>query len=218
MVGPIGITDPPGAEAARYGSSMDDAPAVVTDLALTAFRLVKEKLGFELDFTPETLPVLDHYLEKLREEDGGTPDEKVVALVAPCAGAYFGEVARRSLPGLRWHVPEDDYRGWRLEATDAFLCFNPIGVVLEALHHASLGDWHAHYALLASDQAIVDRSLEATGPVREDDFWRLSVRHEVLEQTLGVLRELSRQRGERKSFGPEVYAAAVDGAESGAKA
>lgn len=199
---------------------MDDErpPEVVEDLALGAFRLVKEKLGFELDFTPETLPVLDHYLEQLHDEGEGGPDEKVVALVGPCAGAYFGEVARRSLPGLRWHCPTDDYQKWRLEGVDSFLCFNPVGVALEALYRAPLGDWNAHYTLLASEQEIVDASLEATGPVREDDFYRLAVRHEVLEQTLGVLRELARHKGERKSFGPEVYAAAVDGAEAGAKA
>ncbi|HEY8429984.1 MAG TPA: DUF6278 family protein [Sandaracinaceae bacterium] len=199
---------------------MDDdrAPQVVEDLALGAFRLVKEKLGFELDFTPETLPVLDHYLQVLRDEDGGNPDEKVVALVGPCAGAYFGEVARRSVPGLRWHAPPDDYQRWRLEAVDAFLCFNPVGVVLESLYRAPLGDWHAHFGLLASDQAIVDSALEAAGPVREDDYYRLSVRHEVLVQALDVLRELARRRGERKTLGPDVYAAAVDGAEASNKA
>ncbi len=198
--------------------SDERAPEVVEDLALGAFRLVKEKLGFELDFTPETLPVLDHYLERLREDDGGAPDEKVVAVVGPCAGAYFGEVARRSLPGLRWHCPEGDYQRWRLEAVDVFLCFNPIGVALESLYGASLGDWSAHYALLELDQAAVDASLEVTGPVREDDFYRLAVRHEVLEQTLGVLRERARGRGERKTLGPEVYAAAIDGAQAGGKA
>jgi hypothetical protein len=38
----------------------DRAPEEVEDLALGAFRMVKEKLAFDLDFTPETLPVLDH--------------------------------------------------------------------------------------------------------------------------------------------------------------
>jgi hypothetical protein len=197
---------------------MSDAPDVAEDLALGAFRLAKEKLGFELDFTPETLPVLDHYLEQLRQEEGEEVDEKLVAVVGPCAGAYFGEVARRSLPGLRWHCPKDDYQRWRLEGVNAFLCFNPIGVALEALYRAPLGDWNAHYTLLASEQEIVDASLEATGPVREDDFYCLSVRHEVLEQTLLLLHELARQKGERQTFGSDVYAAAIDGAEAGAKA
>jgi hypothetical protein len=199
---------------------MDDdrAPHVIEDLALGAFRLVKEKIGFELDFTPETLPVLDHYLAQLGDERGGGPDEKVLSLVGPCAGAYFGEVARRALPGLRWHSPDDEYEGWRIEASDVFLCFNPIGVALEALHREPLADWNAHFALLPAEQELVNASLEATGPVREDDYYRLAVRFEVLEQTLHVLRERSERKGERRSFGPDVYRAAVDGKPAGAEA
>lgn len=199
---------------------MDDdrTPEVVEDLALTAFRLVKEKLGFELDFTPETLPVLDHYLSLIREEGDAGPDEKLASVVAPCAGAYFGEVARRSLPGLRWHFPPDDYARWRIEAVHVFLAFNPIGAALEALYLDGLAEWSGHYAVLPADQEVVDRSLAAAGPVREDDYYRLAVRHEVLEHTLDVLTALARQKNERASFGPAVYAAALDRQSSDAKA
>jgi hypothetical protein len=198
--------------------SDERAPQTIEDLALGAFRLVKEKLGFELDFTPDTLPVLDHYLSLLREEDSGRPDEKVVSLVGPCAGAYFGEVARRSLPGLRWQAPEGDYQLWRLEGAHVFLCFNPIGVALEALFREPLPDWNAHFSVLPADQEHVDRSLEATGPVREEDFYRLAVRHEVLEQTLSVLTGLAGEASARQSFGPDVYAAAMDEADARVKA
>lgn len=194
------------------------APEAVEDLALGAFRMVKEKLAFELDFTPETLPVLDHYLELVRQDGEGTPDEKVVAVVAPCAGAYFGEVARRSFPALRWHLAKDDYPRWRVEAADVFLCFNPIGVALEALYREPVADFGANFTLLPAEQEIVNASLESAGPVREDDFYRLAVRHEVLEQALSMLGELARKKGERTRFAPEVYAAVLGEGEPGAQA
>jgi hypothetical protein len=192
-----------------YGAPMveEDVPAAVEDLALGAFRLVKEKLAFELDFTPETLPVLDHFLRSLRDPD---PSDTVVSLAGPCAGAYFGEVVRRSLPGLRWHCPSDDYRRWRLEGVNVFVALNPIGAALEAIYGEAVADFHAHLALLPEEQSIVEASLAHAGPVREDDFYRLAVRHEVLEQTLSVLGELAHRKGERRTFGPEVYAAALD--------
>lgn len=189
---------------------MSETPAVVEDLALGAFRLVKERLDFELDFTPETLPVLDHYLAQIREEDGGRPDEKAVALVGPCAGAYFGEVVRRSAPGLRWHCPENDYEGWRLEGEHVFLSFNPIGAALEALFGGPVPGWNAHITLRPEQRPVVDGSLEATGPIREDDFYRLAIRHEVLEQTLRVLDGLSKGNGASTAYGPEDYAAASE--------
>ena len=191
-----------------------DGDDLAQDLALGSFRLVKEKLDFELDFTPETLPVVDHYLLSLREEDGGRPDEKVVSVVAPCVGAYFGEVVRRSLPGTRWHVVKDDYRRWRIEGAESFVCFNPIGVALEALHREALPGWEAHLTLLADQREAVERSLAASGAVREDDFFRLAVRHEVLEQTLSVLEQIARQTGVPRAFGPDASAAVVDDAPS----
>lgn len=182
--------------------------AVVEDLALGAFRMVKEKLGFELDFTPETLPVLDHFLRELRED--GAPDDKAVAVVGPCAGAYFGEVVRRSLGGLRWHHPGDDYQRWRLEGVEVFVAFNPIGAALEAIYGEALADWEAHLSLLPDQRAIVEESLAATGPVREDDFHRLAVRYEVLDQSLALLDELGRRSGEPRTFGPDAYATLLD--------
>jgi hypothetical protein len=198
--------------------SDEETPAVVEDLALGAFRMVKNRLDFELDFTPETLPVVDHYLQQLREEDGGRPDEETVSVVAPCVGAYFGEVVRRSLPGLRWHAPADDYASWRLEGERVFLCFNPIGAALEALFREAVDGWNAHFTLLPEQRTLVNRSLEATGAVREDDYYRLAVRHEALEQALGVLENAARQKDEPRAFGRDVYASAMDGESPGVDA
>jgi len=167
---------------------MQEIPKVIEDLALGAFRLVKEKLQIDLDFTAETLPLLDHYLLNLAGEDGRL-DEKIVGVVGPCAGAYFGEVARRTLPELQWQLPDDteSYADWRIEGVRAPLSFNPIGVALEAIHGEALAEWNAHLSLPAAERAAVDQALAQAGGVREDDFFRLAVRHEVLEQALAVL-------------------------------
>lgn len=169
---------------------MEETPPIVEDLALGAFRLVKQSLEIELDFAAETLPILDHYLASLDRGDDGRPDEKLVRVAGPCAGAYFGEVARRTLAGLEWTLPEEghEYTAWRLHAPDVGLSLNPIGAALEAVFTESLGEWHAHLALPEKRRALVEKRLEATGPVRADDYYRLAIRYEVLEQALAVLR------------------------------
>lgn len=157
---------------------------MIEDLALGIFRMVKEKLEIELDFAPETLPILDHFLASLREAG---PDEKEVAVVAPCAGAYFGEVARRSLSGLEWALPEEvsDYRAWRIAG--GAIAFNPVGMVLEAVYGEAIPEWNAHLEVPEAQRDVLRRSLESVGPIREDDYFRLSVRHEVLDQAVRVL-------------------------------
>lgn len=85
-------------------------------------------------------------------------------------------------------------------------------MVLEALHGQALADWAAHLALMPEDREAVTRSLEATGPVREEDYHRLAVRHEVVEQTLSVLGALAASKGEGPvELSHEVYASVLDG-------
>src|SRR5512139_1481301 len=96
-------------------------PAVL-DLAGACVAAVRKVVGVELDFTPETLPLLDHYARSAQVENEG-----VLELVAPMCGAYFGEVVRRALGEARWHCPEGKPEEWRLEFDDCFLHFNPVG-------------------------------------------------------------------------------------------
>jgi hypothetical protein len=170
-------------------------PEVVVTLSEGAPRLVMERLRFGLDYTVETLPVLDQYLLEIRAELDDEEETKVAAFVVPTCGAYFGEVVRRSLPGARWEIPEDeeDYAAYRLAFPDLGLAFNPFGVALEALHGEALAGWHAHLEVPSGHKEAVEEALKLTGGVREEDFYRLALRWEVLEQTTALLTELRRQ-------------------------
>ena len=68
-----------------------EVPEHVVVLCLACAQYVHAATGVALDFTPDTLPLLDHYLQGVR----GAKDD-VKELVATAAGAYFGELVRRS--------------------------------------------------------------------------------------------------------------------------
>jgi len=181
-----------------------DTPLVVLDLADSCVRFVKRSLRIELDYTPDTLPILDHYL---REAHGVERDE-VLNLVAPAAGAYFGEVVRRQLGPSRWHWASDDFGECRIEFDRCFLSFNPIGSALEAVLGAEAEGYGSNLELLPEDEGLVRASLERTGDVLADDYFRLAVRFEVLEQVVALLVEKAIATDElSRRFGPEVYAA-----------
>lgn len=181
----------------------NDAPSEIVDLAQACVRYVHDSLGFTLDFTRETLPVLDHYL---RQSVRGARDE-AVDLMARVAGAYFGEVVRRSLPGVRWGQDEPDPRRARLEFERFFLCFNPIGAALEAITGAPTEGFHTHFQVLDEARTAVNAALEAGMEVGDDDYFTLGVRLETLEQVADVVSGLEAARKEPRSFGPEVYRA-----------
>lgn len=182
---------------------MEEVPSAILELAGACVAAVANATKIELDFTQDTLPVLDHYLSTAKG-----PREEILGLVAPMCGAYFGEVVRRSLGPARWHVPEDDYVGYRLEFERFFLWFNPIGIALEALLERSVEGHGATLGLLDRDRPEVEHAVDLYGDVREDDYFRLAVRYEVIEQVVETLRH--RAQAEAPTLiTSEVYAAAA---------
>jgi hypothetical protein len=185
-------------------SSERDTPQVVLDLADSCVRFVKRALRIELDYTPDTLPILDHYLREAQ----GTERDEIINLIAPAAGAYFGEVVRRQLGPSRWHWVSDDFSECRVEFDRCFFSFNPIGSALEAVLGAEVEGYGSALGLLPEDKGLVHESLERTGDVREEDYFRLAIRFEVIEQVVGLLVEKAIAKDElSRRFGPEVYAA-----------
>lgn len=179
-------------------------PDVVNDLADACVRFVKRALNIELDYTPDTLPLLDHYLQSA----SNVSKEDILSLVVPAAGAYFGEVVRRQLGPCRWHWVDGDLANCRLEFERCFLSFNPIGSALGTVLGAEADHYGGHLALLSEDEPLVKESLERVGEVREEDYYRLAVRFEVVEQVVSLLIEQAIAQNElSRRFGPDVYAA-----------
>ena len=129
--------------ASAWTDALPRAPDAVLERAASCVRFVLTSLKIELDFTPETLSLVDHWLGTARE----AADETIEPLIVEAAGAYFGEVVRRTLPGARWRVAPKAAE-WRIELDHVFLSFNPIGVAIEALASDDAPSWNAHLEVL----------------------------------------------------------------------
>lgn len=158
------------------------APRHVAELALACVEYVRRSIDASLDWTPETLPLLDAWLKQTRGENR----PELMQLVAPTVGAYFGEVLRRVFPS-RWFAPEGAPASWRLELEGCFLYFNPVGMAVEAVQ---LEDTEGLGASIAIAEDLVDdlrAHLEATEPVRLEDYYLLTTRYEVIDQIVHFL-------------------------------
>ncbi|MBX7190827.1 MAG: hypothetical protein K1X94_02150 [Sandaracinaceae bacterium] len=181
-------------------------PPAIDELSRACIEYVRRALGIELDGTPDTLPILDHYLANVLSDDRAK--EEINDLVVSSAGAYFGEVVRRALGHGRWHLEEGDLTGYRLELEHVFLFFNPMGMAREALVSADQPGWMAHLEVLPRDRGLLDQTLARMGDVREDDYYRLAVRFEVIELVVSALEGASVSRkAQDEAFSPAVYAA-----------
>jgi hypothetical protein len=153
-------------------------PGPVHELAERTVDFVRRAIGIALDYTPETLPVLDHYLS-------GVPDDNLetVALVAATAGAYFGEVARRTLGG-EWGDTEGSPTEWELVVADG-LRLAPGAFAREAILTTDTGE--AIYDVPDADRAAVEDALDAKGEVAEDEYYSLCGRLETMQLIADVL-------------------------------
>jgi hypothetical protein len=65
-------------------------PSLIEELSEACRQYVLSAVGVELDYTPETLPVLDQYLSMARADMAERPE--LTPLVIRAAGAYFGRM------------------------------------------------------------------------------------------------------------------------------
>lgn len=165
-------------------------PAVIADLSASCRRFVKSALEIELDNSPDTLPLLDHYLGLLRQDEHR---EDVTGMVVPAIGAYVGEIARTIVDDGQWSCPDGedgqpDYANWRIICQRQPLAFNPLGIALECAVQSDAAGWGAHFDLPKDKLAFVQDYLTSIGDqIRSEDYYRISVRLEVLESVYQLL-------------------------------
>lgn len=169
-------------------------PEGLMELARACIAHVKTALGVELDFEPETLPVLDHYLVANREQVRDRPE--LLELLARTAGAYFGELVRRRIDGL-WRLGDDPPKSLRICGRTAYFTFNPVGMVVECLienEEAARPSGELH--LLARHRRVVTERLALLPEISTDEYFRLSTKLEVIEIAVDTCRMVEGADGE----------------------
>jgi hypothetical protein len=168
-----------------------DPPDGVAELAAACVRFVASRYQAMLDFTPDTLSLLDHWLREARVETNVGRD--VIELVQSAAGAYLGEVIRREFGG-QWFA-QGELSGWRLYLSTVYCAFNPIGMAREALLLESAEGWHAHFELDPAERESVEARLAALPATPDDEYYAPSTRFDVLSIVVDALRAGLRSRG-----------------------
>jgi hypothetical protein len=166
-------------------------PAAVQEYAAQTVRYVQAAIGVELGYDSDTLPVLDHYLR-------GVPDENpaTLALVVSTAGAYFGEVVRRQLGG-RWEVEDLEPVEWRVVLPSG-ISLVPAGMVAAVIaRDDGLDDVDTGLHVPSHLEAFVEATLDRMSQVTEEEYYSLCGRFDTLAHLQAVLAGiLAAQRGQ----------------------
>jgi hypothetical protein len=155
-------------------------PSRVQEYAERAVDYVRRAVGLTLEYDSDTLPLLDHYLRTVPDDQPQT-----VELVALTSGAYFGEVVRRRLGG-RWDITADDATEWRVWLPTG-LNFSPAGFVAAAIIQADLDDLDSALDAPPRMRPYIEQALARMGEVTLDDYYSLCGRLDTLEHLHEVL-------------------------------
>jgi len=185
------------AEAAEY-----PPPQAILELCASCVRFVGTRYKVALDYTPETLPILDQYVRDARADVSDRPE--TLELIASAVGAYLGEVMRQSY-GAFWFA-EGAHEAWRLYFVHVYLACNPLGMAYEALTLADAEGWHSHFEVDPADGDAVAARLGALPDVEQEAFALPTTRFEALTVVHDTLRDLMRaQNTADVEFGPDDY-------------
>jgi hypothetical protein len=161
-------------------------PPVIHELAVSCIQFVEAAVGLQLDFTHETLPILDHYARVARQQLPTRPE--AAQLLAQTTGAYFGQVVAAELTGF-WRVVDNDPNQWLLCLQPVFLAFNPVGVGFDVLFSGTEHPGPSSQMRLArEDQEMVELRIAALPETTEDDYYSFSTRFDVIQIATEVLR------------------------------
>lgn len=179
-------------------------PEPIQELTSAAVEYVARALGFALDFTPETLGVLDHYAVTVRAELAQNP--ALGALVAPALGAYFGELVRVRFEGF-WRVQSANQHDWSVCSSVVFLAINPVGVAYDAVYGGEEhGGPRSNLRVAPEDREYLDRRLATLPEVPAEEFFTFTTRFEVLEVASAALSAKMEEEGYAGTrFSPEDY-------------
>jgi hypothetical protein len=194
---PVHATEPEPTDSADSASDVEEvvdhegAPSNIADLANGCVRFVAARYGATLDYTSDTLSLLDQWVRDARREHEARPE--AARIVETAGGAYLGEVMRHAFGGHWRTVGEQS--GWRLLLSSAYCAFNPIAMVREAIELAPAEGWHAHMEVDPSDRDAIEARLAALPKVDDDEYYAPSTRFDVVELVVDALRATQQTRG-----------------------
>jgi len=175
------------------------SPALALDLAASCVEYVQRSTGVELDYTSDTLSLLDHYLTRAAADAKQRP--QALELIAQVATAYFGEVLCRRFE-CWWYAEGDNLAPWLLRFGSVYLELSPYALVSAALGlPRPEGDPEAGFTIDPDDIEFIGAHLAALPSVPEDEFVLLSTRFDTLE----IIVDQLKARASARNLGDVIF-------------
>jgi hypothetical protein len=202
MTHPGGNGQPPTVLPDDGAPPQEEAPAQVAEFASALLEFVRRTVGMTLDYSEETLPVVDHYLDQAKAT---TLAAEVKDLLAPAAGCYFGEVLRRKY-GAHWLIDDAaDPLTWRLGLAPCFMVMHPVAMAACALVGGEIEGLDDSFATSDRETPALTDALDAAAPIDEATYYSLAGRSEVISYAADFLMAHALENGTACRYPAAAY-------------
>jgi hypothetical protein len=163
---------------------------------------VEKSLGVLLDYSTETLPVLDHYLREAGSPGANLPETTL--LLATVAGCYLGEVLRARHP-LQWNLDHEEPLHWSLTSQDASITIFPVAIARIAIEGIAAERLLEAFRLESKLKKALANRLGNLPPVSNEEYVAPSTRVEVIDIAFDLLSGNTASRPEHDHHSDHVH-------------
>lgn len=177
-------------------------PDEIFQLAERCRAHVQKRFSLELDFTGDTLSVLDFFVEELVKDEnrgvaplpGHSSRMNMIHLFAPTMGAYLGALLCRHFGG-RFRHTEQEISKWRFEFDTFFVRFNPVAIAASVIAKQEVDGLPVLLISTPSLSQRLQERFDAAPEIPEDEFFSFCNFFESIQIANEFLIEVSRKDG-----------------------
>ncbi len=176
----------------KYSSSRE-TPACVTEYATQLVHYVQKAIGIELTYDSETLSVLDHYLQQTPRNNTAIRD-----VIATTAGAYWGEVVRKTLGGTWTIQSQDEPFTWKFTLPGG-LTFFPANIAVVSIMHEDVDGYDDAFHANPKMLSFFQDSMAESSSVSIEVYYSLTNKFDTLEQLQDLMLAYATQKTQKQS-------------------
>lgn len=182
---------------------LQQLPEEINQLVGRCIAHVHKRFNLELDFTSDTLSVLDFFIEEVVKDEyrGNVPPQghpsrmNMVHLFAPTFAAYFGAVLHKQFGG-RFRHTEKDEKDWRFEFDSFFVRLNPVAIAASVIAKQEIEGLSSVLYSSAKLMPKLQERLDAAPDVSEQEFYSFCTVFESCQIAHEYLSEIAKKDGQ----------------------
>ena len=165
---------------------------IIVEYSSVIIDAVYSKVNIDLDFSPDTVSLLDYYVNEI-----GDVDKSMFSLMSTISCAYFGELVRRNIGG-QWYIEDkDNPENWQVRFNSCPLAIYPFILSSEVISKGKFSLESSIFSVSPSRHDLLLELLEKSNPMAEDQYYSFAGKLDIIELAVDFLSSVENELHEK---------------------